>query len=503
MKKIIALILCVIMLCALSTTAFADVFHTVHFNADGGIPEPADQSVADNDTVDKPANPQKTDYEFVGWFTTPGNELWKFKSESDAIPVTDNLTLVAHWTPRTDIPYELKASTSSNGTIVFQDVVTYKTIGKALPGSTVRVEVNSEEGYTIKSVYVTSGGVTLSLQPGATDTNKVYTFEMPAGPVTVAADYNDPIIVNSIKLNSSEMNLAKGDSTTLTAETDPADATVTWKFPNFVNVTEGADGKTITIVPNEEGEGYITATAGDKTAQCHIKVSAIQGIIFTLPTSKITDKTPFTITATVTPSSCTEPVEWFVSPSDILSITKDPANSKIATVTPLKNGSCEITAICDGKKCVRTIDVAFTSDYAVVFNRNGSWYYDAPTDYTIQTRRPYEKGGIKSIVITNKHDGLQYTAIEGKDFISAKAKNSNDTVISFYKDFMKVLPHYKNQLITVTYKDGTTSKTGLHILSVKDRPITGDTDYSPYIILAAVSAAGLGAVLTLKKKQKV
>lgn len=501
-KKIIALILCFVLFCAISITAFAEEVFTVHFVTDGGTPAPSPnpQTVPEGNSIAEPDPMTKSNCDFAGWYKEDGTTKWIF-----TWPVVDNMTLTAHWTPKTDISYPLTSTTSSYGTVVFSNVNDYKTIGEAKPDTSVRVEVNSIPGYTISTV--TSADVTL-LKEDLTATKAVYSFTMPAKPVNVAVTYDKAPTVTSITLDKDDILLALSDSTgtSLTATTDPLDASVVWDIPNFVTAS-GTNGKTITIVPKEiDGEGYITATTENKTAKCHIKVSTsipAADVYFVLPTSTITDKTPFTLTATVKPSSCTKDVYWYASPKDVVKLESDPADSRVVTVTPLKNGDCYITAVCDGHRHQETFKINLISDYAVVYNKNGSWYYDVPTDYTIQTRRPYSSDGISSITITNKYNGIEYKAIEGSDFIATKAKNSNDTVISFYKAFMKELPHYKNQLITVTYKDGTTSKTGLHILSVKDRPITGDTDYSPYIILAAVSAAGLGAVLTLKKKQKV
>lgn len=489
-KKIIALILCAVLFCAIGSTAFAEKV-IVTFDAKDGTPVPSPTSIPSNTTVARPSpNPQKADFIFDDWYL--GNTPWKFSSEDGAIPVTENLTLVAHWKKAA---YTITVYTPANGTLA-----TNKTT--AAENDNVTFTVKANDGYYIESVNIDG-----SKDVPENCTSQTYTIQMPAYDIAASANFKkgpDPVTVS---LNKQTVELAKTDTTGIVLTATTSDGSdVTWTSTSEA-VTKTANKNNLTVKPVAIGTATITATTTDgHTASCVVNVVekvVVENISFTLPTSKITDKTPFTITATVTPANCTEPVEWSVSPSDILSITKDPANSKNATITPLKNGSCKITAKCGGKSCECTIDVAFTSDYAVVYNKNGSWYYDAPTDYTIQTRRPYSSDGISSITITNKYNGIEYKAIEGSDFIATKAKNSNDTVISFYKAFMKELPHYKNQLITVTYKDGTTSKTGLHILSVKDRPITGDTDYTPYIILAAVSAAGLGAVLTLKKKQKV
>nr|WP_232345925.1 InlB B-repeat-containing protein [Bifidobacterium sp. W8120] len=67
--------------------------HTVTFNADGGSPEPADQSVSyPNGRVQRPSpDPVREGYQFDGWFI--GEVAYDFSK-----PVTENLTLTAHWT---------------------------------------------------------------------------------------------------------------------------------------------------------------------------------------------------------------------------------------------------------------------------------------------------------------------------------------------------------------------------------------------------------------------
>ena len=68
--------------------------HTVHFNTDGGSPEPEDQTVPNPyGRVQRPSpNPGRKGYQFDGWFI--GEVAYDFSK-----PVTKDLTLTAHWTP--------------------------------------------------------------------------------------------------------------------------------------------------------------------------------------------------------------------------------------------------------------------------------------------------------------------------------------------------------------------------------------------------------------------
>ncbi len=68
--------------------------HTVHFNTDGGSPEPEDQTVPNPyGRVQRPSpNPERKGYQFDGWFI--GEVAYDFSK-----PATKDLTLTAHWTP--------------------------------------------------------------------------------------------------------------------------------------------------------------------------------------------------------------------------------------------------------------------------------------------------------------------------------------------------------------------------------------------------------------------
>ena len=73
-------------------TESSGVTYSVRFNSNGAGIVPA-QTVAQGKTVSKPSDPQKSGYEFGGWFTDNG-----FKNEYDfESKVTKNITLYAKW----------------------------------------------------------------------------------------------------------------------------------------------------------------------------------------------------------------------------------------------------------------------------------------------------------------------------------------------------------------------------------------------------------------------
>ena len=74
--------------------------YTVHFEADGGSPEPGDVIVNHGYPVDKPASLSKADNSFGGWYDNPGfsGNKWVFDGESDnPNTVVKDTTLYAKW----------------------------------------------------------------------------------------------------------------------------------------------------------------------------------------------------------------------------------------------------------------------------------------------------------------------------------------------------------------------------------------------------------------------
>lgn len=90
------------------------------------------------------------------------------------------------------------------------------------------------------------------------------------------------IIVESVELNKTSIELVEGDSETLTATVKPdnaTDKTVTWSTSDasIAHVENGA------VTAKKEGEAIITARAGDKEANCSITVkhnAANDAIVF-------------------------------------------------------------------------------------------------------------------------------------------------------------------------------------------------------------------------------
>jgi uncharacterized repeat protein (TIGR02543 family) len=92
-----------------------DETYTVTFNANGGTPAPAAQTVESGATVTAPAVMTKGGHSFGGWFKDAAlTSTWNFAADT----VTGNITLYAGWTDKFSTPAEYRAMVSlAGGTI--------------------------------------------------------------------------------------------------------------------------------------------------------------------------------------------------------------------------------------------------------------------------------------------------------------------------------------------------------------------------------------------------
>ncbi len=106
---------------------------------------------------------------------------------------------------------------------------------------------------------------------------------VPDGWTEQKAETDDPVLVESVTLGSSELTLVIGEAdVTLTVTVKPADVEVTWTSDKTTVATVDATGK---VHAEAAGEATITATAGDKTATCKVTVVKKAGAISYTTTS--------------------------------------------------------------------------------------------------------------------------------------------------------------------------------------------------------------------------
>ena len=139
----------------------------------------------------------------------------------------------------------------------------------------------------------------------------------------------------------------------MTATVLPEDATdnsVTWGSDNEDVATVNADG-TVTAV--SVGEAAITASCGEKTAECIVTVAPpVSEVQISHGTLQLYAGQSSTLKATVLPENAADKtVTWQSSDTKIVAVTKDGA------ITCLAAGQATITASCGGKSaaCVVTV----------------------------------------------------------------------------------------------------------------------------------------------------
>lgn len=148
----------------------------------------------------------------------------------------------------------------------------------------------------------------------------------------------------SVSLNKSTLGLKIGETGTIVADVEPSDSTDSVRW----SVTKGgeaisidADGDIVTVTAKAAGNATVTATAGGKTASCDVVVAPDISITLSEESVRILWDETATITATVSPASMTDAVNWTVDDADIVSIQP---NGGSVTVRGERIGSATVTA---------------------------------------------------------------------------------------------------------------------------------------------------------------
>ncbi|MDE6809929.1 MAG: Ig-like domain-containing protein [Muribaculaceae bacterium] len=149
------------------------------------------------------------------------------------------------------------------------------------------------------------------------------------------------IAVESISLSESAVTLTAGEETVLTVTISPADATdptVMWATSDetVATVTNG------TVKAVGEGSATITASVGDKKAECRVTVEPIKPQSLTLELTSVSLLIGETkqLKATVLPESGEFAVEWSVTDTNVATITAD------GLLTAVSAGETTVTAKC-------------------------------------------------------------------------------------------------------------------------------------------------------------
>lgn len=150
------------------------------------------------------------------------------------------------------------------------------------------------------------------------------------------------VVVSSITLNKTSLELVEGESETLAATVNPHDAsdkTVTWDSTN-ASVASVDNGKINAI---KEGTTTITAKAGDKTAECRVSVAkkeiAVTSIELNKTILELVEGDSETLIAIVRPDDATnKTVTWSSAQKSVATVDE---SGNVCAVAP---GETSITA---------------------------------------------------------------------------------------------------------------------------------------------------------------
>ncbi|MDE5994514.1 MAG: Ig-like domain-containing protein [Oscillospiraceae bacterium] len=211
--------------------------------------------------------------------------------------------------------------------------------------------------FTVKFKILKDSGtsaLSLSSTENTDDSGKVYACSATGASVTVIKS------VTGISLNSSGLNLSKGETAQLNATVAPSDATnktVTYSSSNSNVAKVDSNGK-ITAVSG--GTAKITATAGGKSAVCTVNVKVNQTGIAVSGSKdrKVGEGSILKLTTVKVPADATDnyAVSWASSDNSIATVSGN------GTVTGVKQGTAVITATSNGWKAVYNITVTEKSD---------------------------------------------------------------------------------------------------------------------------------------------
>ncbi len=201
------------------------------------------------------------------------------------------------------------------------------------------------------------------------------------------------IPVSSVDLNKTTLEMKAGDAETLVATVKPdnaSDKTVTWSSSDASIASVDANGKVTAI---KDGSATITATAGEKKAECKVTVYIpVSSVELNKTTLEMKTGDAETLVATVKPDNASDKtVTWSSSDASIASVD---ANGK---VTAIKDGSAIITAQAGGKSATCSVTVQSAPDGAVdlgilVKRADGSTYRLFWAECNIGADKPEEPG---------------------------------------------------------------------------------------------------------------
>lgn len=188
---------------------------------------------------------------------------------------------------------------------------------------------------------VDNQGKVTALTPGQTEVTVSAGVFSATCQVTV---YKEDILVESITLSATELELERGKAVRLVATVLPdnaEDKTVSWfsSDPLVASVDVGGWVNALS-----QGKAVITARAGDKTATCTVNVVVpVRSVSLDRLSVVLRVREAVQLQATVTPADATDQeLEWTVEPSGVVSVEQN------GLVKALSKGVATVTVHCSG-----------------------------------------------------------------------------------------------------------------------------------------------------------
>jgi len=202
------------------------------------------------------------------------------------------------------------------------------------------------------------------------------------------------IDVASVELDRKELSMVEGDEVTLKATVKPDDATdktVSWKSSNQEIATVDDSGKVKAV---KAGEAVVTATAGQKSAECKVTVTAktidVSMVMLNQTSLEMIVGDEFTLVATIVPENATDKtVQWSSSNPEVASV----ADGKVSAV---KEGSAKIVAYVGGKTAECAVTVNYIPVESVSLDKSALTLYEEET-YTLSTTVMPESATYKTV----------------------------------------------------------------------------------------------------------
>ncbi len=147
--------------------------------------------------------------------------------------------------------------------------------------------------------------------------------------------------VTELKLDKAEVHMSPGQVWQLNATVKPEGASISWSSNKTDVATVDREGKVTAVAL---GEAVITASAGEKSAQCLVKVEkevAIEGISLNKSSLTLKEGETFQLVATLIPENATpKTIEWISSIPSVATVDEK------GLVTAVRNGGpTEIWAV--------------------------------------------------------------------------------------------------------------------------------------------------------------